>query len=160
MAGALGCHGYGSQLGTRRVTLTFATDDRALRCVLNAVANHRSSHPAPSPMAARSTRSADAGRANYQIDAVSVKEATDTLRGLRAGRGGRSSKYQPILDGIRELRRGQVLRVGGVGRTEVNALRAYLFRYLDRDQYRLKSARDRNSDTFTVVAGRTEDFEK
>ncbi len=111
-------------------------------------------------MAARSTRSGDTGRSNYQIDTVSVKEGTDTLRGLRAGRGGRSSKYQPILDGINSLRKGQVLRVAGVGRTEVNALRAYLFRYLDRGGYRLKSARDRNADTFTVVAGRIEDFDK
>jgi hypothetical protein len=42
----------------------------------------------------------------------------------------------------------------------VNALRAYLFRYLDRDGYKLKSARDRNSDTFTVVAGRADDLGK
>jgi hypothetical protein len=79
---------------------------------------------------------------------------------LRAGRGGRASKYQPILDGVRALKRGQLLRVAGVARAEVNALRTYLFRFLDRDGYRVKSARDRDSDTFTVVAGRTEDFEK
>jgi hypothetical protein len=105
----------------------------------------------------RTSRSSDS---SFKIDAVSVKEATDTLRGLRAGRGGRTSKYQPILDGLRDLRRGQVLRVAGVGRAEVNALRAYLFRYLDRDGFKLKSARDRDSDTFTVIAGRAEDLGK
>jgi len=109
---------------------------------------------------ARTSRSGSAGAPSFKIDAVSVREATDTLRSLRAGRGGRSSKYQPILDGVKNLRRGQLLRIAGVARSEVNALRTYLFRFLDRATYRVKSARDRDADTFTVVAGRIEDFEK
>jgi hypothetical protein len=95
----------------------------------------------------------------FQIDAVSAKDAHDMLKHLRSGRGGRTSKYQPILDGIRDLKKGQLLRVGGVGRMEVNALKAYLFRYLDRDGYKVKSAKEKDAETFTVVAGRNEDFE-
>ena len=105
------------------------------------------------------TSSAKGASGGFQVDTISVKEGHDTLRQLRAGRGGRTSKYQPILDGLRDLKKGQLVRVGGVGRMEVNALRAYLFRYLDRDEYKVKSAREKGSDTFTIVAGRKEDFE-
>ena len=109
-------------------------------------------------MATRNSASSGAGD-GFQVETVPVKEGHDTLRQLRAGRGGRTSKYQPILDGLRDLKKGQVVRVNGVGRMEVNALKAYLFRYIDRDEYKVKSAKEKDAETFTVVAGRKEDFE-
>jgi hypothetical protein len=112
------------------------------------------------PRSATPKPRASAPGGNFQIDTMSAKDAHDTLRHLRSGRGGRTSKYQPILDGLRDLKKGELLRVGGVGRMEVNALKAYLFRYIDRDAYKVKSAREKDAETFTVVAGKSEDFDR
>ena len=93
-----------------------------------------------------------------QIDTVSAREGKDTLRELRAGRGGRSSVYQPILEQVQALPPGEVVRVDGVARAEVNALRAYVYRYVSRDIYRVKSTQEGAGDRFTVAIGRWADL--
>lgn len=95
----------------------------------------------------------------YTFDTVSAKQAHEALSSLRRGRGGRTSKFAPILEAVENARKGQLVTVKGVAKNDVNALRGYIYRQLNSEEYTVKSARERNGDTYTVVIGRAEDFE-
>lgn len=96
-------------------------------------------------------------KSGFQISTVSAKDAHDTLSKLRRGRGGRS-KYQPILEAVQKAAKGKLVEVKGVAKNEVQALRTYLYRSLDKGEYTVKSARQSDG-AYTVAVGRTEDFE-
>jgi len=89
-----------------------------------------------------------------RITTVDASEALSGLRTLRAGRRGRTSEYQPVLERVRD--KGEVVRLQGLARAKVFALRAFLNRYLDRDDYRVKSERQAGTETYTVTVGRRE----
>lgn len=91
-----------------------------------------------------------------RISTVDASEALSGLRTLRAGRRGRTSEYQPVLERVRD--KGEVVRLQGLPRTKVFALRAFLNRYLDRDDFRVKSERQGGTETYAVTVGRREDL--
>ena len=96
----------------------------------------------------------------FDIKTVSAREAHTKLSSLRSGRGGRTSKYAPILEAVQTAKKGQLVTVSGVRKNDVQALRSYLYRSLDRDEFKVKSAQDdEKSGTYTIVAGRTADFD-
>lgn len=103
-------------------------------------------------MAKRKTKS------GYEIRTVSAKEAHDALSKLRRGRGSQS-KYQPVLDAVKNVDKGELVTIKGVPKNEVQAMRTYIYRSLDKEEYAVKSAREDDGDTYTVVAGRTVDFD-
>lgn len=97
---------------------------------------------------------------NFNIKTVSARDAHSRLSSLRSGRGGRTSKFSPVLEAVQSAKKGQLVTIEGVRKNDVQAMRSYLYRTLDREEYKIKSARDdAKADTYTVVAGRTVDFE-
>ena len=97
-------------------------------------------------------------KSDFKIETVSASKAKTALSRLRSGRGGRTSKYQPILDEVEGSRKGQMVTVHGVPKNGVQALRSFIYRSLDKEEYTVKSAREEDGDTYTVVVGRTDDF--
>ncbi|HLA64001.1 MAG TPA: hypothetical protein VK610_06215 [Rhodothermales bacterium] len=97
--------------------------------------------------------------ADISVNTVPLKDAKDILRSLRAGRGGRKSRYQPIVDAAGSLKSGQVITVQGVEKMQVQALRTYILRFLDTDEWKVKSAKSKDDDSYVVVVGRKADFE-
>lgn len=98
-------------------------------------------------------------KSDFSIKTVSSKEAHSKLRTLRSGRGGRTSKFQPVLDEVQSARKGQVVTVEGVDKNQVQTLRSFIYRHLDQEEWTVKSAREKGSDQYTIVIGRTADFE-
>ena len=96
---------------------------------------------------------------DLSISTVPVKEAHAALKSLRAGRGGRASRYQPVVEAARKSKAGQVVTVTGVGKGQVQPLRTFVLRHLDGGEWKVKSAADREGGTYTVVVGRAADFE-
>lgn len=98
--------------------------------------------------------------ADFNIKTVSARDAHSQLSSLRSGRGGRTSKFAPILEAVQSAKKGQLVTVEGVRKNDVQAMRSYLYRTLDREEFKIKSARDdEDKNTYTVVAGRAGDFE-
>ena len=97
--------------------------------------------------------------AELSVSTVPLKDAKDILKTLRTGRGGRRSRYEPIVEAAGALKRGQVVTVQGVGKAQVQPLRTYVLRSLDPDEWKVKSARSKDDDTYVVVVGRKADFE-
>ena len=97
--------------------------------------------------------------ADLSINTVPLKDAKDILKTLRAGRGGRTSRYQPIIDAAGSLKNGQVITIQGVAKTQVQPLRTYIMRFLDSDEWKVKSAKAKDDDSYVVVLGRKGDFE-
>ena len=98
--------------------------------------------------------------AGLQIETMSAKKVRSELSALRRGRGGRVSRFQPVLDAVREAPKGQVVSVKKLDRKDVAALRGYVYRNLDSEEYAVKSAREgKDAGTYTVMIGRTADFE-
>lgn len=98
--------------------------------------------------------------AGFDINTVSAKEAHDSLSQLRRGRGGRTSKFAPVLKAVQDARKGQLVTINGVAKNDVQAMRSYIYRYLSSEEFTVKSAReDDEGKTYTVVVGRTTDFE-
>lgn len=95
----------------------------------------------------------------FNIDTLSAKQAHERLSSLRRGRGGRNSRFQPVLEAVQGARKGQIVTVTGLARKDIQALRSYVYRQLDREEYTVKSAREKDAETYTVLIGRTEDFE-
>lgn len=95
----------------------------------------------------------------FNIDTLSARQAQDRLSSLRRGRGGRTSRFQPVLEAVQGVRKGQIVTVSNLARKDVQALRSYIYRQLDREEYTVKSAREKNAETYTVLIGRAEDFE-
>jgi hypothetical protein len=98
-------------------------------------------------------------KSSFSVKTVSSKEAHTTLRSLRSGRGGRTSKFQPVLNEVQATRKGQVVTVENVAKNQVQTLRSFVYRHLDPDEWTVKSARQKGSDSYTVVIGRGSDFE-
>ena len=96
--------------------------------------------------------------AELSVSTVPVKDAHDLLKTLRSGRGGRTSRYHPIVEAARALKNGQVVTARGVAKSQVQPLRSYVLKYLDRDAWKVKSAADSEGGTYTVVVGRTSDI--
>ena len=97
---------------------------------------------------------------DYSIETISAKKVRSELSALRRGRGGRVSRFQPVLEAVREAGKGQVVSVKELDRKDVAALRGYIYRNLDNEDYSVKSAREgKGLDTYTVMIGRTADFE-
>ena len=98
-------------------------------------------------------------KSGYKIETVSAKEAHETLSKLRKGKGGRS-KYQPMLEAVQKANKGELVKIKGVPKSEVQPMRSYIYGSLDKEEYTVKSAReDEAGTTYTVVAGRTVDFD-
>jgi len=98
-------------------------------------------------------------KADFSISTVSSKEAHQKLRTLRSGRGGRTSKFQPVLDEVLGSRKGQIVTVEGVDKNQVQTLRSFVYRHLDPEEWTVKSAKEKDSDRYTVAIGRTADYE-
>lgn len=98
-------------------------------------------------------------KSNFSVRTVSSKEAQSILRSHRSGRGGRTSKFQPVLQEVQNLRKGQIVTVEGVQKNQVQTLRSFIYRHLSPDEWTVKSAREKGSDTYAVAIGRAQDFE-
>ena len=99
-------------------------------------------------------------KSEFKIETLSSKQVRNELSSLRRGRGGRVSRFQPVLDAVRDAGKGQVVSVKKLDRKDVAALRGYVYRNLDSEDYSVKSAREgKDADTYTVMIGRTADFE-
>ena len=97
---------------------------------------------------------------DFTIETISAKQVRTELSTLRRGRGGRVSRFQPVLDAVRKSGKGQVVSVKNLDRKDVAALRGYIYRNLDSEEYSVKSAREgKTAETYTVMIGRTGDFE-
>ncbi len=96
---------------------------------------------------------------NFKIETVTANEGKARLSRLRSGRGGRTSKYQPILDAVEKAPKGKIVTASGVPKNGVQALRSFVLRNLDPDEYKVKSAKQKDSDDYTVAVGRISDFE-
>jgi hypothetical protein len=98
-------------------------------------------------------------KSGFSVSTMPSKDAHLKLRSLRSGRGGRTSKFQPVLDEVQGTRKGQVVTVEGVAKTQVQTLRSFVYRHLDAEEWTVKSAREKGADTYTVVIGRAADFD-
>lgn len=98
-------------------------------------------------------------KSNFAIKTVSSREAQTMLRSHRSGRGGRTSKFHPVLQEVQQSRKGQIVTVEGVQKNQVQTLRSFIYRHLDPDEWTVKSAREKGSDTYAVAIGRAGDFE-
>lgn len=97
---------------------------------------------------------------DLQIDTVSGAGAKQLLKDYRA-RGGstRRSKYSPIMDAVRDAKKGEIVVVKGVPMSGVMSTRAKLKREYPEGDVVAKSVRDRqNPDGFVLIVGRSEDF--
>lgn len=97
--------------------------------------------------------------AEFSVKTVSSREAQLMLRSHRAGRGGRTSKFHPVMDQVRGLRKGQIVTVEGVPKNQVQTLRSFIYRHLDPEEWTVKSAREKGRESYAVAIGRTADFE-
>jgi membrane-bound ClpP family serine protease len=97
--------------------------------------------------------------ADLSINTVPIKDARDILKTLRAGRGGRTSRYQQIVEDARKAKAGQVVTVTGVAKTQVQPLRTHVLKHLDGSEWKVKSAASKEDGTYVVVVGRKADFE-
>lgn len=95
---------------------------------------------------------------DFTVNTVSTKEAHTKLRSLRAGRGGRRSAYIPVLEQLKNARKGQVVTVEGLEKNQVQSLRNFVYRHLDREEWVVKSAREKGAETYTCAIGRVDDF--
>ncbi|MEL6443718.1 MAG: hypothetical protein AAF089_01675 [Bacteroidota bacterium] len=96
---------------------------------------------------------------SLNIKTISAKDAKNKLSELRSGRGGRTSKYHPVLEAVQGRRGTQVVTLDNLSPNEVQGLRAYLYRYLDSEEWTVKSARtDDSGNNYRVFVGRDEDF--
>lgn len=95
---------------------------------------------------------------DFSISVLPSKEAHLKLRHLRSGRGGRTSKFQPVLERVMEAKEGEIVVVEGVEKNQVQTLRAFVYRHLDPEVWSVKSAKQKDSDQYTVAIGRAEDF--
>jgi len=98
-------------------------------------------------------------KSNFSVKTVSSRDAQNMLRSHRSGRGGRTSKFQPVLEEVKSSRKGQVVTVEGVQKNQVQTLRSFVYRHLDPDEWTVKSAREKGTDTYAVAIGRATDFE-
>ncbi|MEM8560094.1 MAG: hypothetical protein AAGG50_19930 [Bacteroidota bacterium] len=97
---------------------------------------------------------------SLNIETISAKDAQSKLSQLRSGRGGRTSKYQPVLEAVQGRRGSQIVTVDNLTPNEVQGLRAYLYRYLDSEEWTVKSARtDSDGSKYRVFIGREADFD-
>jgi LysM repeat protein len=98
-------------------------------------------------------------KSGYKIETVSAKEAHDALSKLRKGKGG-GSKYHAALEAVKNADKGELVKIKGVPKNEVQPMRSYIYSSLNKEEYTVKSAReDEAGSTYTVVAGRTVDFD-
>ena len=77
----------------------------------------------------------------YTLAVITHNDAKEELADLRAGRGGRVSKYEPLAEAAQDLPPEQVLKVK-VNKNEVGGLRGYL--------------RRRFGETFTVMSNKVD----
>lgn len=98
---------------------------------------------------------------DLEIDTVSGKGAQELLKGYRArGSSTRRSKYSPIMDAVRDAKKGEIVVVKGIPMSGVMSTRAKLKREYPDGGMVAKSVRDKeNEGTFVLMVGRTEDFE-
>lgn len=97
---------------------------------------------------------------DLKIDTVSSAGAKQLLKDFRT-RGGdeRRSKYSPIMDAVREAKKGEVVVVKGVPMSGVMSVRAKLKRDHPEGELVAKSVRDRdNEGAFVLMVGRAEDL--
>lgn len=94
----------------------------------------------------------------FTIQTISSRDAQILLRSHRSGRGGRTSKFQPVLEAVQNLRRGSIVTVGDVQKNQVQTLRSFIYRHVDADEWTVKSAREKDKETYAIAIGRTEDF--
>lgn len=108
-------------------------------------------------MAARKSQSAP----DLQIDTVSRANAHDMLKGYRS-RGGsaRRSKYSPIMDAVRDAKKGEIVVVKGIPMSGILSTRNKLKREFPDGSVVAKSARDRDSGdgSYVLMVGHVDDF--
>jgi hypothetical protein len=97
--------------------------------------------------------------AEFSVKTVSSRDAQTMLRSHRAGRGGRTSKFHPVLDEVKNTRKGQIVTVEGVPKNQVQTLRSFVYRHLNPEEWTVKSAREKGRDSYAIAIGRTSDFE-
>lgn len=106
------------------------------------------------------TTDAEGVEVMLQINKVPVAEGTKTLRSNRTGRAGRKSQFQPVIDAVNDMPKGEVLEIKGVGKMQVQGLRNLFFKNYSKDLYTVKSVKEQGTDNFICVIGHKEDFEK
>jgi len=97
---------------------------------------------------------------DLQIDTVSGADAKALLTTHRA-RGGspRKSKYSPIMDAVRDAKKGEIVVVKGIPMSGIMSTRTKLKREFPEGDVVAKSVRDRESEgNFVMMVGRAEDF--
>ena len=75
----------------------------------------------------------------FKFEVISDQQAQQELSGLRAGKGGRASKYEPLAEAAQSLTGEKVLKVE-LGKNEVGGLRGYLRRRFG-ERYTVKSSK-------------------
>lgn len=65
---------------------------------------------------------------NFTPQVVDQDEATDELTGLRRGRGGRTSKYEPFAEAFDDLPKGKVIKEDVGEYSNVTGLRNFMER--------------------------------
>lgn len=86
---------------------------------------------------AKRTGSRKAG--SFKFEVISDAQAQEELSGLRSGKGGRASKYEPLADAASGLTGDKVLKVE-LGKNEVGGLRGYLRRRFG-EKFTVKSSK-------------------
>ncbi len=95
---------------------------------------------------------------SFNIEEVKTSQADQELKMLRGGRGGRRSKYVPIAEKVKGLRRGKSLKMD-MDKNEVGGLRQYLARIFQ-DKYKVISSRSKDGSSYRVYVYHTKDYEK
>lgn len=75
----------------------------------------------------------------FKFEVISEDQAQEELSELRSGKGGRSSKYEPLADAAQNITGDKVLKVK-LGKNEVGGLRGYLRRRFG-EKYTVKSSK-------------------
>lgn len=80
---------------------------------------------------------------------VKQDTAQKQLTQLRKGKGGRTSKYEPIGREVKKLKKGEILPVEDLAKNEVGGLRGYIRRHFGED-YQVTSSRQDDGEHYTA----------
>lgn len=94
----------------------------------------------------------------FTIKTLPSRDAQILLRSHRSGRGGRTSKFQPVLEAVQNLGKGSIVTVGDVQKNQVQTLRSFIYRHVDAEEWTVKSAKEKDKETYAIAIGRTADF--
>lgn len=97
----------------------------------------------------------------FEMVVETVDEMQKELNELRSGRGGRTSKYEPIAKAAEDLAKGKAIKVV-LGKNEVGGLRGYLNRHhgekYDVKSSKLEDANGKDTGQYAAFVVRTADI--